>query len=51
MIAWWYFWTFCFVVAGTSFSAIALIVLIRGVRDLRKMIEYITSRHDSSQRQ
>jgi hypothetical protein len=42
--AWWYFWTFCFAVAGTSFCAIAVIVMVRGAGDLRKMIAHITSR-------
>jgi hypothetical protein len=42
--AWWYFWTFCFVVAGASFFAIAVVVMVRGAGDLRKMIAHITSR-------
>jgi hypothetical protein len=41
---WFYFWTLSFVVAGTSFVFIAAVVLVRGVGDLRDMIEFL-SRH------
>jgi hypothetical protein len=41
---WWMFWTLCFVVAGAGFSLIALVVLVRGLGDLRKMVRAITSR-------
>jgi hypothetical protein len=34
---WYYFWTFNFIVAGSTFSVIAIIVCIRGIKDLRKM--------------
>jgi len=35
---WYYFWTFNFIVAGSAFSVIAIIVCIRGAKDLRKML-------------
>lgn len=34
---WYYFWTINFVVAGTAFALIALIVTVRGSKDLRDM--------------
>jgi hypothetical protein len=34
---WYYFWVVCFAVGGTTFPIIALIVLVRGVTDLRQM--------------
>jgi hypothetical protein len=41
---WWLFWTLCFIVAGGGFSLIAIVVLIRGFGDLRKLVRAITSR-------
>jgi hypothetical protein len=38
---WWQFWTFCFVVAGGSFAAIAAVVAWRGFGDLRNLIEIL----------
>ena len=35
---WYYFWTFNFIVAGSAFCVIAIIVCIRGIKDLRKML-------------
>jgi len=34
---WYYFWIANFVLAGSAFAAITLIVLVRGLRDLRDM--------------
>jgi hypothetical protein len=45
---WWLFWTFCFAVAGGGFFLIALVVLVRGVGDLRRMVRALTSRPSSS---
>jgi hypothetical protein len=39
MKAWYYFWVFNFVVAGSAFFIIAVIVTIRGVGDLREMLK------------
>lgn len=44
--AWWYFWTVCFTLSGICFTLIALVVLARGIGDLRRMIRYIVSRSD-----
>ena len=45
---WWWFWTICSLVSGGGFFLIALIVLVRGVGDLRQMIRTITSRTSSA---
>jgi hypothetical protein len=37
MDAWYYFWMANFLVAGSAFAAIALIVLVLGFKDLRDM--------------
>jgi hypothetical protein len=37
MNAWYFFWMANFVIAGTAFAVIAVIVLIRGLKDLREM--------------
>ena len=37
MNAWYYFWMANFLVAGSAFAVITVIVLIRGRRDLREM--------------
>ena len=37
MHAWYEFWMASFFVAGSAFAVIALIVLVRGLRDLRDM--------------
>ena len=34
---WYYFWVVNFVVAGSAFVIITLIVLVRGIGDLRRM--------------
>ncbi len=40
---WFYFWTIAFVVSGASFAFIAAVVLVRGVADLRALIELLRS--------
>lgn len=45
MIAWFYFWTASFIVSGGAFVIIALIVLVRGIQDLRVMFRNL--RHNS----
>ena len=37
MTGWFYFWMACFVVSGSAFAVIALIVAVRGAADLRRM--------------
>jgi hypothetical protein len=37
MNRWYYFWMANFLVAGSAFAVITLIVLVRGLRDLREM--------------
>ncbi len=44
-MSWWRFWEFCFVVAGGSFAVIAMIVTVRGVVDLRRLIELLRQKH------
>jgi len=34
---WYYFWTINFVISGSAFLIITLIVAVRGARDLRDM--------------
>jgi len=38
---WWLFWTVSFVVAGGSFTVIAIVVAWRGLADFRKLIEIL----------
>ena len=35
---WYYFWTVNFLVAGSAFALITLIVMVRGSKDLRDML-------------
>jgi hypothetical protein len=37
MNAWYYFWMANFLLAGSAFAVITLIVLFRGLHDLREM--------------
>jgi hypothetical protein len=37
MQGWYYFWMANFVLAGSAFAVITLIVLVRGLNDLREM--------------
>ena len=37
MNAWYFFWMANFVIAGSAFAVIAIVVAIRGVKDLREM--------------
>ena len=43
MIGWYYFWMANFVVAGSAFAVITVIVLVRGLRDLREMFANLRS--------
>lgn len=38
---WEFFWTLCLMVAGATFAAITLVVIIRGVPDLREMLRQL----------
>lgn len=38
---WWYFWIFAFLVSGTSFAFIAVVVLFKGVGDLKEMLRLL----------
>jgi len=38
---WWYFWCVWFAISALSFAGIALVVLLRGVGDLREMIRIL----------
>ena len=42
---WYYFWTANFVIAGSSFVLITLVVMVRGSQDLRNMLR---SLHDKN---
>ena len=37
MNAWYFFWMANFVIAGSAFAVISIVVAIRGVKDLREM--------------
>jgi hypothetical protein len=37
MTGWYYFWLANFVLAGSAFAGITVIVLVLGLRDLRRM--------------
>jgi hypothetical protein len=37
MAGWYYFWMANFIVAGSAFAIITVIVLVQGLRDLREM--------------
>jgi hypothetical protein len=37
MHGWFVFWTLNFIVAGSAFALIAIIVLVRGLTDMRQM--------------
>jgi len=45
VIYWFYFWTALFILAVTSFAAIALVVSIRGIADLRTMLVKLRAHH------
>jgi hypothetical protein len=38
---WLIFWTLCLIVAGSTFSAITLIVIVKGGPDLREMLRQL----------
>jgi hypothetical protein len=37
MSFWYYFWTINFIVAGSAFAVITVLVMVRGSQDLRSM--------------
>jgi hypothetical protein len=41
---WYAFWMFSFVLAGTAFAAIAVVVTIRGIGELREMLDDLRTR-------
>jgi hypothetical protein len=46
---WYYFWTSSFVLAGAAFVVIAVIVLVRGITDMRQMFSKLRSQTPSRQ--
>ncbi len=46
MLAWYYFWMICFVLAGSAFALIAAIVMVRGIADLREMFAGLRAERD-----
>ena len=38
---WEFLWTLCLLVAGTTFTFITLVVIIKGVPDLREMLRQL----------
>jgi hypothetical protein len=47
---WYYFWTSSFILAGTAFVIIAVIVLVRGIADMRQMFSKLETQAASRQR-
>ncbi len=41
---WWRFWTVSFIVAGLGFAAIAGVVAVRGLADLRSLIRTLSEK-------
>jgi len=48
MLAWYYFWMACFIVAGSAFAFIAAVVTVRGVTDLRQMFSRLRVERERS---
>jgi hypothetical protein len=46
---WYYFWTVNFIVAGSSFAVITLVVLVRGSKDLRDMLRSLRNKSTISE--
>jgi hypothetical protein len=46
---WYYFWTANFIVAGSSFALITLVVMVRGSKDLRDMLSRLNAISASSE--
>ena len=46
---WYYFWTANFIVAGSSFALITLIVMVRGSKDLRDMLRSLKDKSTRSE--
>jgi len=47
---WYYFWTVNFIVAGSAFAVITLIVLVRGTKDLRDMFARLKESESRAER-
>lgn len=45
---WYYFWIANFLVAGSAFVVISIIVLVRGVGELREMLADLRHSHRSA---
>ena len=46
---WYYFWTVNFIVAGSSFVLITLVVMVRGSKDLRDMLRNLGNKNTISE--
>ncbi len=46
--SWYYFWTANFLIASFFFVVIALVVLVRGVGELREMLKDLRRSHHSA---
>jgi hypothetical protein len=46
---WYYFWTVNFIVAGSSFVLITLVVMVRGSKDLRDMLHNLRNKNTISE--
>jgi hypothetical protein len=46
---WYYFWTVNFIVAGSSFVLITLVVMVRGSKDLRDMLRNLRNKSTISE--
>jgi hypothetical protein len=46
---WYYFWTANFIVAGSSFVLITLMVMVRGSKDLRDMLRSLKDKSTVSE--
>jgi hypothetical protein len=46
---WYYFWTANFIVAGSSFALITLVVMVRGSQDLRNMLRSLRKKNTASE--
>jgi hypothetical protein len=46
---WYYFWTANFILAGSSFVLITLVVMVRGTKDLRDMLTRLKDANAASE--
>lgn len=44
MKAWEMFWLICLIVAGGAFALITLIVMVKGLKDLREMLRELSKK-------